>query len=313
MAVLEFNDLNKYVNGLHKLLASLKKDEASETYTFAKVYINEEDVVVLLNAELTDFAETGINVDPSLEGKNEETKVGVNVFDEASYENAVKAIELVANKFGLVADAELEVPEVNPLDYLYHDGETSIKSIVYKPTTKTITVKVPYTRDVVVTRMVPLTFTQKLVMVGANDKEKEDHNRVRAHFDSLMNVFMEKKVNYRVTKKCVKISYKRETLAKMVIVGKRTIKVYLSLNRFAYDDKYRIVDASDRTSYVDVPACVKVTGKVSLNRCIELVKDVLANYEVPANKKFVPNYSYSKDIINDYMKSLEEPVEVVSE
>lgn len=313
MAILEVESLKKYVNGLHKFLASLKKDEPIETFTFAKLYVNEEDIVVLLNGELTDFAETGITVDLAEEGKNEETKVGVSVFDDASYDNALKAISLVANKYGLDVDGELEVEDVNPLDYLYHDGEGSVKVLIYRPATKTITVKVPHTREVVVTRMVPLTFTQKLVMVGATDKEKLDHNRVRANFDALMNVFMEKKVNYRVTKKCVKISYKRETLAKLVIVGKRTIKVYLSLNRFNYDDKYRIVDASDKASYVDVPACVKVTGRVSLNRCIELVKDVLTNYEVPVNKKFVPDYSYSKDIIANYMKSLEKTVEEVVE
>lgn len=308
MAVLEVENLSKYVNGLHKFLASLKKDEPIESFTFAKLYINQDEVVLLLNAELADFAEKGINVDPVENGREEETKVGVSVRDDETFENAIKAISLIADKYNLSVDNNLEIEEINPLDNLYHDGDEKVKVLVYTPTTKTITVKVPQTRDVVVTRMVPLTFTQKLVMVGSTEKEKENRERIRANFDALMNLFMVKKVRYRVTKKCVKISYKREVLSKMVITGKRTIKVYLALNGLAYDEYYRIVDCSDKPSYANVPSCVKVTGRVSLNRAAELINDVLKNFEVPENKKYVPDYSYSKDIIEEYKKSLQETI-----
>jgi len=308
MAVLEVENLNKYVNGLHKFLVSLKKDEPVDSFTFAKLYVREDEVVVLLNAEVTDFSEKGINIDPVEEGKDEETKVGVSVTNDETYENALKAISLVADKYGLSIDEELETEEVNALDNLYHEGDEKVKVIVYRPTTKTIVVKVPQTREVVVTRMVPLTFTQKLVMVGSNEKEIEDHNRIRANFDELMNLFMVKDVKYRVTKKCVKITYKRQLLSKMVITGRRTIKVYLALNRLAYDDHYRIIDCSDKPSYVDVPSCVKVTGRVSLNRVADLINDVLKNYEVPDNKKYVAGYSYSQEITEAYKKSLQETV-----
>lgn len=304
MAVLEVENLKKYVNGIHKFLVSLKKDEAIDSFTFAKLYVREEEVVVLLNAELVDFSETGINVEEA--ENNEETKVGVSVVDDASYENALKAISLVAEKHGLSVDSELEVEEIDALSNLYHEGEEKVKVLVYVPTVKTIVVKVPQTREVVVTRMVPLTFTQKLVMIGSTDREKEDHERIRNNFDELMNLFMVKNVRYRVTKKCVKITYKRQLLAKMAIVGRRTIKVYLALNRLAYDEHYRIIDCSDKPSYVDVPSCVKVTGRVSLNRAADLINDVLKNFEVPENKKYVSGYSYSKEIIEEYKKSLQE-------
>lgn len=304
MAVLEVENLKKYVNGIHKFLVSLKKDEAIDSFTFAKLYVREEEVVVLLNAELVDFSETGINVEEA--ENNEETKVGVSVVDDASYENALKAISLVAEKHGLNVDSELEVEEIDALSNLYHEGEEKVKVLVYVPTVKTIVVKVPQTREVVVTRMVPLTFTQKLVMIGSTDREKEDHERIRNNFDELMNLFMVKNVRYRVTKKCVKITYKRQLLAKMVIAGRRTIKVYLALNRLAYDEHYRIIDCSDKPSYVDVPSCVKVTGRVSLNRAADLINDVLKNFEVPENKKYVSGYSYSKEIIEEYKKSLQE-------
>lgn len=304
MAVLEVENLKKYVNGIHKFLVSLKKDEAIDSFTFAKLYVREEEVVVLLNAELVDFSETGINVEEA--ENNEETKVGVSVVDDASYENALKAISLVAEKHGLSVDSELEIEEIDALSNLYHEGEEKVKVLVYVPTVKTIVVKVPQTREVVVTRMVPLTFTQKLVMIGSTEREKEDHERIRNNFDELMNLFMVKNVRYRVTKKCVKITYKRQLLAKMAIVGRRTIKVYLALNRLAYDEHYRIIDCSDKPSYLDVPSCVKVTGRVSLNRAADLINDVLKNFEVPENKKYVSGYSYSKEIIEEYKKSLQE-------
>ena len=63
MAVLELEVLKNYLNGLHNALVCLKKDEPVEAHTFAKVFVNEDEIVVALNAELTDFAETGINVD----------------------------------------------------------------------------------------------------------------------------------------------------------------------------------------------------------------------------------------------------------
>ena len=305
MAVLEVENLKKYVNGLHKFLVSLKKDEAIDSFTFAKLYVREDEVVVLLNAELVDFSETGINVE-EVNDRGEETEVGVSVVDDETYENALKAISLVADKHGLVVDSELVVEEIDALNNLYHEGEEKVKVLVYVPTVKTIVVKVPQTREVVVTRMVPLTFTQKLVMIGTTEKEKEDHERVRANFDELMNLFMTKNVRYRVTKKCVKITYKRQLLSKMVIVGRRTIKVYLALNRLAYDEHYRIIDCSDKPSYVDVPSCVKVTGRVSLNRAADLINDVLKNFEVPENKKYIAGYSYSKEISEEYKKSLQE-------
>ena len=85
MAILEVESLKKYVNGLHKFLASLKKDEPIETFTFAKLYVNEEDVVVLLNGELTDFAETGIT---DQEDYKEGIFVGYRYFDSFGVEPA---------------------------------------------------------------------------------------------------------------------------------------------------------------------------------------------------------------------------------
>lgn len=309
MAVLELEVLKNYLNGLHNALVCLKKDEPVEAHTFAKVFVNEDEIVVALNAELTDFAETGINVDVIEKENMEDTKVGVSVRDDESFENALKAIKFVAENNHLEIATDVEINELNPEDYMYHEGDATVKVIVYRPVTKKVTVKVPQYREVKVTRMVPLTFMQKLIMVGADEKEKENHERVRKNFDALMDRFLKNKVKYRVVKRGVKVTYKRELLAKLVITGKRTIKVYLAINPLSLDARYHAVDCTERNGYQQVPACVKVTGIVSLNRAIELIDQVINNFEVPVNKKYVPNYSYSREMAENYLASLKEKEE----
>ena len=309
MAVLELEVLKNYLNGLHNALVCLKKDEPVEAHTFAKVFVNEDEIVVALNAELTDFAETGINVDAIEKENMEDTKVGVSIRDDESFENALKAIKFVAENNHLEIATDVEINELNPEDYMYHEGDKSIKVIVYRPQVKKITVKVPQYREVKVTKMVPLTFMQKLIMVGADEKEKENHERVRKNFDALMDRFLKNKVKYRVVKRGVKVTFKRELLAKLVITGKRTIKVYLAVNPLALDARYHAVDCTEKNGYQQVPACVKVTGIVSLNRALELIDQVINNFEVPVNKKYVPNYSYSREMAENYLASLKEKEE----
>ena len=309
MAVLELEVLKNYLNGLHNALVCLKKDEPVEAHTFAKVFVNEDEIVVALNAELTDFAETGINVDVIEKENMEDTKVGVSVRDDESFENALKAIKFVAENNHLEIATDVEINELNPEDYIYHEGDATVKVIVYRPQVRKIVVKVPQYREVKVTRMVPLTFMQKLIMVGADEKEKENHERVRKNFDALMDRFLKNKVKYRVVKRGVKVTYKRELLAKLVITGKRTIKVYLAINPLSLDARYHAVDCTEKNGYQLVPACVKVTGIVSLNRAIELIDQVINNFEVPVNKKYVPNYSYSREMAENYLASLKEKEE----
>ena len=285
MAVLELEVLKNYLNGLHNALVCLKKDEPVEAHTFAKVFVNEDEIVVALNAELTDFAETGINVDAIEKENMEDTKVGVSIRDDESFENALKAIKFVAENNHLEIATDVEINELNPEDYMYRDGDATIKVIVYRPQVRKIMVKVPQYREVKVTKMVPLTFMQKLIMIGADEKEKENHERVRKNFDALMDRFLKNKVKYRVVKRGVKVTFKRELLAKLVITGKRTIKVYLAINPLALDARYHAVDCTEKNGYQQVPACVKVTGIVSLNRALELIDQVINNFEVPVNKK----------------------------
>ena len=306
MAVLELEVLQKYLNSVHKALVILKKDEPVASNTFAKVFVNKDELVVALNAELTDFAETGINVD-SIEKENmEDTKVGVSIYDDESFENAMKAIAFVAENNHLVNDDELEVSEVNAEDYLYHEGDTKVKVLVYKPTVKKITVKVPQYREVKVTKMVPLTFVQKLIMVGATEEEKAQKEKVRKNFDALMDRFTKNKIKYRIVKRGVKVTYKGELLARMVITGKRVIKVYLALSPLKVEDRFHAVDCTEKSAYQQVPTCVKVTGIVSLNRAYELIDQVIANFEVPVNKKYVAGHSYSREIAENYLSSLKE-------
>ena len=239
----------------------------------------------------------------------EDTKVGVSIRDDESFENALKAIKFVAENNHLEIATDVEINELNPEDYMYHEGDTTVKVIVYRPQVRKITVKVPQYREVKVTRMVPLTFMQKLIMVGADEKEKENHERVRKNFDALMDRFLKNKVKYRVVKRGVKVTYKRELLAKLVITGKRTIKVYLAVNPLAVDAKYHAVDCSEKNGYQQVPTCVKVTGVVSLHRAFELIDQVINTFEVPVNKKYVPDYSYSREMAENYLASLKEKEE----
>lgn len=309
MAVLELEVLKNYLNGLHNALVCLKKDEPVEAHTFAKVFVNEDEIVVALNAELTDFVDTGINVDAIEKENMEDTKVGVSIRDDESFENALKAIKFVAENNHLEIATDVEINELNPEDYMYHEGDKVVKVIVYRPQVKKITVKVPQYREVKVTKMVPLTFMQKLIMVGADEKEKENHERVRKNFDALMDRFLKNKVKYRVVKRGVKVTFKRDLLAKFVITGKRTIKVYLAINPLALDARFHAIDCTEKNGYQQVPACVKVTGIVSLNRALELIDQVINNFEVPVNKKYVPNYSYSREMAENYLASLKEKEE----
>ena len=306
MAVLELEVLKNYLNGLHNALVCLKKDEPVEAHTFAKVFVNEDEIVVALNAELTDFAETGINVDVIEKENMEDTKVGVSVRDDESFENALKAIKFVAENNHLEIATDVEINELNPEDYMYHEGDATVKVIVYRPQVRKIVVKVPQYREVKVTRMVPLTFMQKLIMVGADEKEKENHERVRKNFDALMDRFLKNKVKYRVVKRGVKITYKRELLCKMVLTGKRAIKVYLAVNPLSVEPRFHAVDCSEKNGYQQVPTCVKVTGIVSLNRAFELIDQVISTFEVPVNKKYVPNHPYSREMAENYLASLKE-------
>ena len=89
MAVLELENIKKYLNGLHKALASLNKKEPVEEVVFAKLYTNEDGLTLLLNAELDDFADSGIDIGVVEDEKNLETKVGVTVYDEETYNNAL--------------------------------------------------------------------------------------------------------------------------------------------------------------------------------------------------------------------------------
>ena len=99
-----------------------------------------------------------------------------------------------------------------------------------------------------------------------------------------MDRFLKNKVKYRVVKRGVKVTYKRDLLARIVITGKRTIKVYLAINPLALDARYHVINCMDKNGYQQVPACVRVTGIVSLNRALELIDQVVTNFEVPVNK-----------------------------
>ena len=306
MAVLELEILKNYLNGLHKSLVSLKKDEPVESHTFAKVFVNENEIIVALNAELADFVDTGINVNAVEKENMEDTKVGVSIYDDESYGNAIRAISFVAENNGLSKDEELEVNEINPEDYLYHEGDTKVKVLLYRPATKKIVVKVPQFREVKVTKMVPLTFVQKLIMVGSNEEEKAQKEKVRKNFDTLMDRFTKSKIKYRIVKRGVKVTYKGELLSRMVITGKRAIKVYLAINPLTVEDRFHAIDCLEKNGYQDVPTCIKVTGIVSLNRALELIDNVIAKYEVPVNKKYVAGHSYSREIAENYLASLKE-------
>ena len=77
-------------------------------------------------------------------------------------------------------------------------------------------------------------------------------------------------------------------------------------NPLGLEDRFHAVDCFDKNAYQDVPTCVKVTGIVSLNRAFELIDQVIANYEVPINKKYVAGHSYSREIAENYLASLKE-------
>ena len=86
-------------------------------------------------------------------------------------------------------------------------------------------------------------------LVNGYDEEKAQKEKVRKNFDALMDRFLKNKVKYRVVKRGVKVTYKGELLCRMVLTGKRVIKVYLALSPLTLEDRFHAIDCTDKNSY----------------------------------------------------------------
>ena len=81
----------------------------------------------------------------------------------------------------------------------------------------------------------------------------------------------DKKVHERISKKCATFNLGRKTVAKISINGK-CIRVHLALDpgdeRFA---TYPLKDLSEKTSYKDVPAMIKISSDLAFRRALKLI------------------------------------------
>ncbi len=82
----------------------------------------------------------------------------------------------------------------------------------------------------------------------------------------------DKKVHERISKKCATYNLGRKALAKISIIG-QMVRLHLALDPAAEEfQKYPLKDLSDKTSYKDVPAMLRITSDLALRRAIKLIE-----------------------------------------
>ncbi len=112
--------------------------------------------------------------------------------------------------------------------------------------------------------------------VPFKDKILASEQKVQDYYNELENTFRSyRKINPRVSIKCLSIRLGRDLVAKLTIRG-RTLKLHLALDVKDFDENvYFQKDMSDVREYVEVPFAVKVRSDRALKNAIKLI-DALA-------------------------------------
>ena len=82
----------------------------------------------------------------------------------------------------------------------------------------------------------------------------------------------DKKVHERISKKCATYNLGRKVLAKISIIGK-SVRLHLALDPAAEEfQKYPLKDLSDKASYSDVPAMLRISSDLAFRRALKMIE-----------------------------------------
>ena len=125
----------------------------------------------------------------------------------------------------------------------------------------------------------PLTFAEK--MLDIDEKSQSYYEEIFNKFKSM------KKVNGRISKKCLSYRFNKALIAKVSVHGK-TLKLNLALDPNAFDQKvYFQKDVSSVKAYAEVPFAVKVKSDRGLKKAIALIESLANDKGVEYKTRFV--------------------------
>lgn len=116
-----------------------------------------------------------------------------------------------------------------------------------------------------------------LVINGTAKNYTEKLNALDADKLAQVNLIREallgkdKKVHERISKKCATFNLGRKAIAKISINGK-CVRLHLAID--PNDEQYQtypLKDLSDKASYSDVPAMLKISSDLALRRALKLI------------------------------------------
>ena len=112
---------------------------------------------------------------------------------------------------------------------------------------------------------------------------------VQDYFNTIHNQLISyKKVNDRVSFKCVSYRHGRKLLAKMTVRGK-TLKLHLALDVDKFNKNvFFQKDMSSVKAYEEVPFAVKIRSDRACNNATKLVDSLAEKFELVKNPKFEP-------------------------
>ena len=129
-------------------------------------------------------------------------------------------------------------------------------------------------------------FAKKIVKADKEIQEK---------YNELKNDFLAYGASSRLSIAGDTFRLHRKPYVKITLVGK-TLKVYFALNPADFNDSpIPVIDASDKASYVEVPALLKVKSNLSVRRAKDLAAMAFAADNIEQEED-VGNHNYVKDI-----------------
>ncbi len=80
------------------------------------------------------------------------------------------------------------------------------------------------------------------------------------------------KVHERISKKCATYNFGRKPVAKISIIGK-SVRLHLAIDPASEEiAKYPVKDLSDKKSYAEVPAMLRISSDLALRRAFKLIE-----------------------------------------
>ena len=114
-------------------------------------------------------------------------------------------------------------------------------------------------------------------------------DNIQQYFDTIYNEFISyRKINPRISQKCVSFRFGRQLIAKLAIRGK-TMKFYLALNVADFNENiFFQKDSSDVKAYEEVPFTVKVKSNRGCKNALKLIGAVTEKVGSVKKRTYTP-------------------------